>query len=71
MIRTGRPQMLRASVGGRDLGPLEPEPSAPIDDVSLLAEDLAARAQASRAPAAPTAPPPRAARRRCRTRSVA
>ena len=25
MLRTGRPQMLRAAIGGRDLGPLEPE----------------------------------------------
>jgi len=62
VIRTGRPQMLRASVGGRDLGPLEPEERT-IDNVSLLPQDLATRAQTTPAPpaAAPpvtTAPPP-------------
>jgi len=51
VVRTGRPQMLRASVGGRDLGPLEPEERT-VDNVSLLAQDLAARAQP-----APPAPP--------------
>ena len=55
VIRTGRPQMLRASVGGRDLGPLEPEERT-IDNVSLLPQDLANRAQA--APAGPSATPP-------------
>lgn len=53
VLRTGRPQMLRASVGGRDLGPLEPEERT-VDGVSLLPQDLAARAQVPR----PAAPPP-------------
>lgn len=53
VIRTGRPQLLRASVGGRDLGPLAPEERT-VDAVSLLPQDLAARTQA--APAAPTQP---------------
>lgn len=52
LIRTSRPQMLRASVGGRDLGPLEPVERA-ISDVSLLPQDLAARAQANPPPVAP------------------
>lgn len=56
VIRTGRPQMLRASVGGRDLGPLEPVERT-IDDVSLLPQDLAARAQGAPTPA--TLPPTR------------
>ena len=55
VIRTGRPQMLRATVGGRDVGPLAPEERT-IDDVSLLPQDLATRAQAP--PAAPAAAPP-------------
>ena len=59
LIRTGRPQLLRASAGGRDLGPLAPEERT-IDDVSLLAQDLAARA--APAPAAAAPPPPRAPR---------
>jgi cytoskeleton protein RodZ len=44
VIRTGRPQVLRASIGGRDLGPLEPVERT-IADVSLRPEDLAARLQ--------------------------
>ena len=56
LIRTGRPQMLRAAVGGVDLGPLEPVERT-IDNVSLRPEDLAARAQ-NRPP--PAAPPPAA-----------
>jgi len=48
LIRTGRPQLLRASVGGADLGPLEPVERT-IDNASLLPADLAARAQAARA----------------------
>ena len=61
LIRTGRPQLLRASVGGRDLGPLAPEERT-IDDVSLLPQDLAARAQPAppAAPAGPRARPPAA-----------
>ena len=60
MIRTGRPQLLRASVGGRDLGALAAEERL-IENVSLRAQDIAARAQAA-APAGPggplSAPPP-------------
>lgn len=59
VIRTGRPQLLRASVGGADLGPLEPAERT-IDNVSLRPEDLAARAQNRPPPAAPLAPPPAA-----------
>lgn len=55
VIRTGRPQVLRISVGGRDLGPLDPVERT-ISDVSLRAEDVAARIQAAAAPAPPTAP---------------
>ncbi|MGE0179177.1 MAG: helix-turn-helix domain-containing protein [Sphingomonas sp.] len=48
LLRTGRPQLLRASVGGRDLGPLD-NTERTVSDVSLRAEDLAARqAQAPR-----------------------
>jgi len=43
VIRTGRPQLLRAAVGAADLGPLEPVERT-IDNVSLLPQDLAARA---------------------------
>lgn len=52
LIRTSRPQLLRASVGGRDLGLLAPEERA-ISDVSLLPADLAARAQSAAPSAAP------------------
>lgn len=44
VIRTGRPQMLRATVGTADLGPLEPVERV-VANVSLRPEDLAARAQ--------------------------
>jgi transcriptional regulator with XRE-family HTH domain len=44
VIRTGRPQNLRANLGARDLGPLAPTEQV-IEDVSLLPQDLAARAQ--------------------------
>jgi cytoskeleton protein RodZ len=44
VIRTGRPQVLRVSIGGRDIGPLEPSERT-ISDVSLRAEDVAARIQ--------------------------
>lgn len=40
MLRTGRPQVLRAVVGSRDLGPIEPVERT-VDNVSLRAEDLA------------------------------
>ncbi len=55
VLRTGRPQMLRATVAGRDLGPIEPEERT-VDNVSLRAEDLAARAQAAPPAQAPPAP---------------
>ena len=50
VIRTGRPQNLRAAVGDRDLGALAPREQV-IENVSLLPQDLAARAQG--------VPPPR------------
>ena len=56
-IRTGRPQVLRILIGGRDIGPIEPAERT-ISNVSLKAEDLAARQQG--AAAAPGAPPPAA-----------
>jgi cytoskeletal protein RodZ len=52
VIRTGRPQLLRASAGGRDLGLLGPEERL-IENVSLRAQDLAARAQGAPPPTAP------------------
>jgi hypothetical protein len=52
MIRTGRPQNLRAMAGNRDLGPLAPSEQV-VENLSLLPQDLAARAQ--RGPAAPSA----------------
>ena len=55
VIRTGRPQVLRVSIGGRDIGPLEPAERT-IDNVSLRAEDLAARPQGT-PQAAPTPTP--------------
>lgn len=55
VIATGRPQMLRAMVGGRDLGPLAPVERR-ISDVSLLAPDLAGTLQGGQA-ATPGAPP--------------
>lgn len=56
VIRTGRPQVLRAVVGGRDLGPLEPVERT-VSDLSLKAEDLAARLQGTGAPPAPLPAP--------------
>ena len=56
VIRTGRPQVLRVSVGGRELGPLEPSERT-ISDVSLRAEDVAARIRAAAGP--PPQPPTR------------
>ena len=51
LLRTGRPQMLRVTIGDRDLGPLEPTERT-VTDVSLLAQDLANRVQtATPAPA--------------------
>lgn len=51
LLRTGRPQMLRASVGGRDLGQLETVERT-VSDLSLRSEDLANRAQSAPGPAA-------------------
>jgi cytoskeletal protein RodZ len=62
VIRTGRPQMLRASVGANDLGPLAPTETV-VDDLSLKAEDIAARARSAPpapAPATALAPSPAA-----------
>lgn len=52
LLRTGRPQMLRVGISGRDMGPLEPVERT-VDNVSLRAEDLARRGQAA-APRPPT-----------------
>jgi cytoskeleton protein RodZ len=59
VIRTGRPQVVRIEIGGRDLGPIEPAERT-VANVSLRAEDLAARLQGTGAtpPAAPTPIPP-------------
>ena len=57
MIRTGRPQVLRVLVGERDLGPIEPAERT-VSDVSLRAEDIAARLQGGAAPATATPPAP-------------
>ncbi|HWH18772.1 MAG TPA: RodZ domain-containing protein [Allosphingosinicella sp.] len=52
-IRTGRPQVLRVTVGGIEVPPLGAAETT-IDDVSLLPADLAARAQGTTGqPAAP------------------
>ena len=56
LIRTGRPQNLRAMVGNSDLGPLAPT-EVTIQNVSLRPEDLMARAQAGSS----ATPPPAAA----------
>ncbi|MDQ8758066.1 DUF4115 domain-containing protein [Sphingosinicella sp. LHD-64] len=55
VIRTGRPQVLRVTIGGRDIGPIDPVERT-ISDVSLRAEDIAARIQAAGAPAGATPP---------------
>ncbi|WP_114952713.1 helix-turn-helix domain-containing protein [Sphingosinicella terrae] len=58
VIRTGRPQVLRVAIGNRELGPLEPAERT-VSNVSLRAEDLAARFQSVAPAAAPaTAPAP-------------
>lgn len=57
VIRTGRPQVLRATVGARDLGPLEPVERT-VSNVSLRAEDLAARLQPTGAPLRDAPPRP-------------
>jgi transcriptional regulator with XRE-family HTH domain len=53
-LRTGRPQVLRIQIGGRDVGAIEPAERT-VSNVSLKAEDLAARQQGA---AAGPAPPP-------------
>ena len=55
VLRTGRPQVLRVSVGARDLGPIEPVERT-VSDVSLRAEDVAARLQGGTATPAPIPP---------------
>jgi cytoskeleton protein RodZ len=55
MIRTGRPQNLRALVGANDIGPLAPTEQT-IQNVSLRPEDLANRVRSAPPPSAP--PPP-------------
>ena len=65
VLRTGRPQVLRASAGGRDLGLIGPTERTVIN-VSLLPQDLAAHAAGEPTPAttaqapapAPVAAPP-------------
>lgn len=52
LLRTGRPQMLRASAAGRDLGLIGPEERT-VDNISLLPQDLAARAAGQAAAPAP------------------
>lgn len=49
LLRTGRPQMLRVTVGGRDLGPLDTVERT-VSDLSLRAEDLANRGQQAGTP---------------------
>ncbi len=60
VIRTGRPQVLRVSVGGRDIGPLMPTERT-VRDVSLLAADVVPFVQGAaglpNAPAASGTPP--------------
>ena len=56
VIRTGRPQVLRVVVGGRELGPLEPVERT-VSDVSLRPEDLAQRLQGASATPAPLPAP--------------
>jgi hypothetical protein len=56
VIATGRPQLLRVMVGGRDLGPLAPEERR-IANVSLLATDLASALQSGPGEAPPPAAP--------------
>lgn len=44
VVRTGRPQVIRIAVGGRDIGPLGPTERT-ISNVSLLPEDIVSRIQ--------------------------
>ena len=48
--------MLRILIGGRDIGPMEPVERT-VSNVSLKAEDLAARQQAAATPAPAAATP--------------
>lgn len=50
VVRTGRPQLVRIYVGGRDVGPIDPVERT-VSNVSLRAEDLAARLGPAAAPA--------------------
>lgn len=52
VISTGRPQLLRVVIGGRDLGPLAPQERT-ISNVSLLAADLGQALGGQGQPAAP------------------
>lgn len=56
LLRTGRPQVLRANAGGRDLGLIAPAERT-VTNVSLLPQDLAARAAGQSAAPAPAATP--------------
>jgi cytoskeleton protein RodZ len=59
VLRTGRPQLLRAALGANDIGAIEASEHT-VDNVSLLAQDLAARPRVQAAPpaAAPLSVPP-------------
>jgi cytoskeleton protein RodZ len=49
VLRTGRPQVLRVSIGSRDIGPLGPTERT-VSNVSLLPDDLVSRIQGGGAP---------------------
>jgi cytoskeletal protein RodZ len=63
LLRTGRPQVLRASAGGRDLGLIAPAERT-VTNVSLLPQDLAARAAGQPPAPAPSAATPATGRQR-------
>lgn len=56
MLRTGRPQMVRVRAGATDFGPID-EVEHVVSEISLLPQDLAARASARTAAGAPATPP--------------
>ena len=56
VLRTGRPQLLRASAGTRDLGMLDTSEHT-VANVSLLAQDIASRGIPATPGAAPAATP--------------
>ena len=56
VLRTGRPQLLRASAGTRDLGMLDTSEHT-VANVSLLAQDIASRGTPATPGAAPAATP--------------